>query len=361
MIAKTAITRRRLAPRRLLTGATLCVLSLLLIGCETISYYSQAARGQLSILSSRQDIEAMLASEKLSDEMADAFQQVLEIRDFAGTDLYLPVKDHYATYVQLDREHVVWNVFAAPEFSTQPLRWCFPVAGCVSYRGYFSEAEANRYADQLRARGYDVYVGGVDAYSTLGWFEDSVLSTVIKRQGSQLAGLIFHELAHQVAYVPGDTTFNESFATAVQREGVRRWLDEEEQEGYLQTQDLNQQRRREFVRLVRQFRNQFSALYASGLPEAEMRAAKRDLQAGMRDAYDSLKQSWGGYLGYDGWFDKSLNNAQLATVGSYNDLVPFFTNLLQEEGGDIRAFYRRVQDIAALDESERKSLVSGET
>jgi predicted aminopeptidase len=207
--------------RRLVKVAALLLVSLLLLACETVGYYSQAVRGQLAIVLGRQDIERLLQDETLDPLLAERFHELLSIREFAASELALPVAGNYSSYVDLGREHVVWNVFAAPEFSVDPLNWCYPIAGCVSYRGYFSKQAASRYAGQLADEGYDVYTGGVDAYSTLGWFDDSLLSTVLDRDSYQLAGLIFHELAHQVLYLPGDTTFNESFATAVERAGWR--------------------------------------------------------------------------------------------------------------------------------------------
>ena len=195
----------------------LLTISVFLVSCETVGYYTQAARGQLAIMFGREDIQRLIDSGELSVELNDKFSEVMRIRKFASEQLALPVEQNYSTYVDVEREHVVWNVFAAPEFSIIPVNWCYPIAGCVSYRGYFSEAGAKNYSLALERQGFDVYTGGIDAYSTLGWFDDSLLSTVISRANHQLAGLIFHELAHQVAYLPGNTTFNESFATAVER------------------------------------------------------------------------------------------------------------------------------------------------
>ena len=224
--------------------------SVLLISCETVSYYTQAARGQMAIVFGREDIQRLLESDDLPTDLREKFSAVLDIRDFAAQELLLPVGDNYQTYVDLGREHVVWNVFAAAEFSTEAVNWCYPIAGCVAYRGYFSEAAALKFAAEWERRGFDVYIGGVDAYSTLGWFEDSLLSTVLSRPDYQLAGLIFHELAHQVAYVPGDTTFNESFATAVEREGLRRWLLDSDQAATIATARSSRERQQQFVELV---------------------------------------------------------------------------------------------------------------
>jgi len=330
----------------------------LLVSCETVSFYSQAARGQLAIVFSRQDIRRLLSDEELSTEMRDKFQQVLAIRDFAAQELQLPVGDHFSTYVDIDREHVVWNVYAAPEFSLDPVSWCYPIAGCVSYRGYFSEAGAQRYAQRLVEQGYDVYTGGVDAYSTLGWFEDSLLSTVLGRQSFQLAGLVFHEMAHQVVYVPGETAFNESFATAVEREGIRRWLLASDQEDQLQIALQSTTRQQQFIALVNRYQEQFSELYDESIDQALMRSRKEELQQTMRQEYEQLKVQWQGYAGYDSWFGQSLNNAQLSTVITYNDHVPFFDSLLQEVDGDFSRFYESVRELAELSPEERQLRLS---
>ena len=324
-----------------------------LIACETLSYYGQAARGQLAILWNREQITALLEQEDLDPDLRSKLGTVLAIREFATGELSLPAGDSYLSYVELNRQHVVWNVFAAPEFSVDPVRWCYPIAGCVSYRGYFSEAGASRYADRLVQEGYDVYTGGVDAYSTLGWFDDPLLSTVINRQDYQLASLIFHELAHQQVYVPGDTTFNESFATSVEQEGLRRWLDQQGDSISLERALLESERREQFVGLVTGFRDRFAELYEQELSETEKRRRKMALQQDMRAAYQRLKQAWGEAGSYDRWFDSSLNNAQLSTVASYNDLVPAFQALLASEGGDLNAFYRRIAELAELDEEQR--------
>lgn len=328
-------------------------LSLLLISCETVSYYSQAARGQLAILWGRERIDALLARDDLQPELRAKFLSVLAIRDYAEQELALPVAENYLTYVDLEREHVVWNVFAAPEFSVDPVNWCYPIAGCVSYRGYFSETASARFATRLREEGYDVYTGGVDAYSTLGWFDDSLLSTVSNRADYQLAALIFHELAHQIVYVPGDTTFNESFATAVEREGIRRWLRAGQQEDTLTRAETDVARQQQFVALVLEYRDRFEALYDRDIEATEMREGKQGIQDALRADYAQLKQQWEGYAGYDSWFASSLNNAQLSTVSSYNGLVPYFMSLLAQADGNMQVFYGLVKEFAALDADER--------
>ena len=333
----------------------LAALSALLVSCETINYYEQAARGQLVILFNRRDINRLLADDATPQPLRQQLQTVLALRDYAAQQLDLPVGDSYLSYVELEREHVLWNVFAAPEFSLDPLTWCYPIAGCVSYRGYFSEARALRAAEKMADAGYDVYTGSVDAYSTLGWFADPVFSTVIARQDYQLAELIFHELAHQRVYFPGDTTFNESFATFVEREGVRRWLGTHEDFAGVAAAELSIQRQAQFVELVSDYREQLEQVYDADGPAAEMRQRKEAIQAELREAYQALKAQWQGYTGYDRWFASSLNNAQLSTVTSYNDLVPGLAALLQSADGDLQTFYQKVEELRPLTAVERRA------
>ena len=339
-------------------AAFLLLLSIPLVSCETVSYYSQAVRGQLTIVFGREDIQRLIERQELSDELAEKFARVMDIREFAENELGLPVGGNYSSYVDTEREHVVWNVFATDEFSVEPVNWCYPIAGCVSYRGYFSEQSALSYAAYLEEDGFDVYTGGVDAYSTLGWFEDSLLSTVLNRADYQLAGLIFHELAHQLVYLSGDTTFNESFATAVEREGVRRWLKKSNEPSKIDAAMLDYDRQRQFVDLVADYRSRFETLYQLDLSETSMRSRKLELQQALRKEYAVLKQQWQGYEGYDAWFSQSLNNAQLSTVASYNDLLPFFAGVFEQTNQDFPAFYAEVSRIAKLPEQEREELVS---
>ena len=349
---------RRLLRSNSVKAALLLLLSAALVSCETVGYYSQAARGQLTIVFGREDIQRLIERQDLSDELADKFARVMDIREFAESELGLPVGGNYSSYVDIEREHVVWNVFAAPEFSVEPVNWCYPIAGCVAYRGYFSERSALRYAAKLEEDGLDVYTGGVDAYSTLGWFEDSLLSTVLNRADYQLAGLIFHELAHQLVYLPGDTTFNESFATAVEREGVRRWLAKSNKDSNIAAALLDYDRQQQFVDLVTDYRDRFESLYQLDLNASSMRSQKLELQQMLREEYATLKQQWQGYEGYDGWFSRSLNNAQLSTVASYNDLLPFFVAVFEQSNQDFSAFYAEVSRLANLPEQERDELVA---
>ena len=338
--------------------AAFIALSALLISCETVSYYSQAARGQLKILTSRQSIAEVLNDEAVSNEVKQKLRLAVSVKQFAVNVLELPPTDNFDFYVQLNRNHVVWNVFATQEFSLNPVNWCYPIAGCVTYRGYFNEGDALRYANSLEEKGFDVYTGGVDAYSTLGWFKDPLLSTVMNRADYQLAGLVFHELAHQVVYLKGDTTFNESFATTVEREGVKRWLQSIDQTEMLGRAEQDQTRQAEFLQLVVKYQDLFEELYQQENPDAEKRSEKQTLHESLRADYLGLKEQWEGYAGYDNWIYDSLNNAQLSTVASYNSLVPFFNSELEKVNGNLTAFYERVAELAAMEPAQRQELVA---
>ena len=333
--------------------AALLIAVLSLAACDSLAWYLQAAQGHLSIVTSRRDMRELLNDPELAPVLAAKLELALEARQFAADELGLPAGGNFLEFVQLERRHAVWNVFAAPEFSLEPVVWCYPIAGCAAYRGYFSESDAQAYAAELQARGFDVYVGGVDAYSTLGWFDDALLSTVIARPDHQLAALIFHELAHQVAYVPDDTTLSESFATVVEMEGLRRWLETRQQSELLDAARADAERRRRFIDFVSGFRGRFEELYGREMSEADMRREKAGLQQRMRDEYRALKTGWGGNAGYDGWFSRPLNNAQLATVGSYNDLAPQLREILRQVGNDLPAFYGRMRELTRMSPERR--------
>ena len=327
----------------------------LLCACTTIDYYAQAVSGQLALLHRARPIAERLEEPALPQDLKRRLERVLVIRDFASRELGLPDNGSYRAYADLDRPFVVWNVFATPEFSLQPEQSCFPVAGCVTYRGWFSQADAERHASTLRERGFDVYVGGVPAYSTLGWFNDPVLNTFVNYPETELARLLFHELAHQQFYLGGDTRFDESFAVAVEHEGVQRWLRREGTPGQLQQYESFQSRRREFIALVLAYRTRLEALYRQNIAVADMRRRKAETIAAMRADYEALKASpaWGGFAGYDRFFTQNPNNAQLASVAVYAELVPGFQALLQGQGGDLSKFYKAVRDLASLPKTER--------
>ncbi|HWI14526.1 MAG TPA: aminopeptidase [Burkholderiales bacterium] len=337
--------------RRLL----LAIACTLIAGCANVGYYVRSMQGQLDIFRRERPIPELVASVQTPAPLREKLETALSIRAFASQALALPDNDSYRRYADIQRPFAVYNVFATPEFSLAPLEWCFPFAGCVKYRGYFSLEEAQRYAAEMTQRGHDVFIGGVPAYSTLGWFADPVLNTFVNYPRPELARLIFHELAHQVAYVRDDSMFNESFAVTVEREGVRRWLDHEGTAQDRQIYERVQERRRAFTKLVQQHRNTLEALYASDLPAEEKRARKKAVLAELDSAYEALRTTWGVVGGADRWFGQRPNNALLASVSIYTQLVPSFEALLRRRGGDLKAFYADVKALAALPPPERSA------
>ena len=255
----------------------ICLLMVVtLSGCETLHYYGQAVSGQMKILTGRKSIDRLLSAPETPQTLKTRLRLVLDIREFAKEALHLPVGNHYLSYIDLKRPYAVWNVFAAPEFSLEPKTWSYPVIGRAAYRGYFSKQTAIRYADGLKKKQFDVYVAGIAAYSTLGWFDDPVLNTVIHRTNTGLAALLFHELAHQVLYIKDDTAFNESFATAVEQEGLRRWMHathNQTNQDYLR----QRHRREQFIQLITRFRSRLEELYSQPLLSKDKRPLKKDI------------------------------------------------------------------------------------
>jgi predicted aminopeptidase len=326
---------------------------LLVSGCANVGYYWQSVSGQLGIWRRERPIEEVINDAATPEALKRKLAYVTQVREFASRELSLPDNRSYRSYADLERPFAVWNVFAAPEFSTEPLQWCFPFTGCVSYRGYFDRVEAERFAAGLAEQGHDVYIGGVPAYSTLGWFADPVLSTFIRFPDAELARLVFHELAHQVVYVKGDTVFNESFAVAVEQEGLRRWIAHTGDTGGSESYERNQRVRVEFIQLLQKHRARLEALYRSRLAPEAMRARKREILDELTLEYRAAKARWGGYAGYDAWFARGPNNAQLASVALYTQRVPSFEALFQREGGDWGRFYSAAKELAALPREQR--------
>ncbi len=333
--------------------ALLVLLALLSTGCANLGYYAQAIGGQLEIITKRRSIEKLIENPETDPALKTQLAAVLEMRRFASRELGLPDNKSYRSYVDLKRPYVVWNVFAAPELSLEPVQWCFAFVGCLNYRGYFAKERAEKFTAKLRQRRYDVYVAGIAAYSTLGWFSDPMLNTILTRPQSDVAGLIFHELAHQHVYARDDTVFNESFAMTVEREGVKRWLAQTRSDENYESYVVRRKRRDEFVELVLRTRGRLQELYATARSDEEKRAAKVRLFAELKSEYSALKGDWKGYAGYDAWFAQELNNAHLASVGLYHQLVPAFEALLAREGGDLPTFYRAVEGLAKLPANER--------
>ncbi len=324
----------------------------ILSGCAQLGYYVQAAQGQMSLLSEAKPIDDWLNDPAASEKLKIRLHAVKQMRQFAAHELGLPDNGTFKTYTDLKRPFVLWNVVATPELSMVPIEWCFPIAGCVNYRGYYDKRDAQRFAEQLRHKGLDAQVSGVPAYSTLGWFNDPVLSTFINYPEAELARLIFHELAHQVVYAPGDSQFNESFATTVEAAGLQRWLTVYGDDKMRMKNAEHEARQKDFVSLLMKSRKELEETYASADSDIEKRARKKIIFASLQTEYQTLKISWHGYAGYDRWFAEPLSNAHLALVATYHDFVPGFRALLAQEK-NLPQFYLAVRKLAALDKDAR--------
>ncbi len=328
--------------------ATLILLPLL-ASCSTLGYYAESIGGHMQIVTARKSVADLLAQDNLDPTLRRKLVLSQQARDFATRALSLPDNGSYRSYVDIGRPYAVWNVIAAKEFSVDAKNWCFLFTGCVAYRGYFNREEAQALAAKLRRRGYDTYVAGALAYSTLGWFDDPLLNTMLDRPEASLVGLIFHELAHQLLYIKGDSAFNEAFATVVEREGVRRWFlaqgDPAAYQAYIQAKA----RKEAFFAMVNDARERLRALYARPLPAAEKRRRKRALLHDLEGSrYRAYKADWDGYGGFDGWMAQDLNNAHLALIATYNAWVPALEDLLTAVHGDLKKFYGEARRIGEL-------------
>ena len=346
---------RRGGRTRLAMMVLLClVMPVCFSGCQALSFYRQAIAGECQILARQESITNLMANPKTPPKLKAKFGQVLKIRQFAAQELKLPADGNYLKYTDLRRPCVVWNVNVAPALSLEPKTWWFPVVGRASYRGYFDEAGARRYAARWEKKGWDVYVDGVAAYSTLGWFRDPLLNTFIFEPEADLAELIFHELGHRRLYVSGDTDFNEAFATEVAAEGLRRWFAASSNPKAAQEHQAAFAREKQFVQLVMDTRRELEAVYGDGrLPDAEKLRRKEEIIGKLRARYAAVKQAWGGQSGYDEWFAEPINNAKLNTVSTYYDLVPAFQALLRANGGDLEKFYGAVAALGKLPVGKR--------
>lgn len=341
-----------------LHGALIMAALALVSGCASLAYYTQAANGQFALLSAARPIELWLADPATDTGLKDRLTKAQAMRRFAVRELALPDNASYSSYADVKRPFVLWNVVATPALSMEPKQWCFPVAGCVSYRGYYSKEQAQAYAAELRAAGNDVQVSGVPAYSTLGWFKDPFISTFIHYPDGELARLIFHELAHQVVYAAGDSEFNESFATAVEEAGVQRWLAVHGDDTMRSKYAAYEARKSDFHALLLKHRNALAINYASAAGDADKYRQKAQIFQSLQHEYQALKTAWGGYAGYDRWFAEPLSNAHLAAVATYQDLVPGFRALLAHEHSFDR-FYAAVVVLSKLEKTERQRKLRG--
>ena len=354
--------------KRWVLGVTLLLVLAAVSGCHTLGFYGQAVKGQYQIFAHQKSITKLIDDPQTPDALRQRFRRLEELRQFADQSLKLPLDGHYRKYVDLHRPYVVWNVEAAPEFSMAPKTWWYPLVGSLEYRGYFSRKGATNYAAYLKSKGYDVTVGGVEAYSTLGWFKDPVLNTFIFESDADLAEIIFHELGHQRVFARGDTDFNEAFATTVGQEGTRRWLKNKGDHAGLDAYLAHLHRNDKFVHLVMDARRQLESLYGDQrspdgqilrkqkdqtTPEANLRQQKQNILQNLKIEYQQLRAQWGEDPEYDNWFSHQLNNAHLNSVAAYYDLVPAFEELLAENGGDLEKFYTEADRLAKKPKEKR--------
>jgi predicted aminopeptidase len=328
--------------------------TLLICSCRTVGFYSQAMRGQAEIWRRQRPVEAVLADPAENEAVKAKLRLALELREYAKTTLKLPAES-FGTYSDLKRPYVVWVVYAAAPFSVEPKQWWYPFVGRLAYRGFFDQQDARKEVVALKAAGHDVFAAGVEAYSTLGFFKDPLLNTCIHRSEAEFAELIFHELTHARLFIPGDTDFNEAFATANAEAAVRRWLRSKGRLAELRAYEAQLRRDRAMISLALGTRRALETLYATpGCTLEQKNAVLSRLQArlaslGVKDkAVDahngaSLKITW--------------NNARLNTLATYHDLVPGFERLLRESHGDEEAFYAAVERLRPLGKDERRRVL----
>ena len=331
-------------------------------GCASIGYLAQSVGGHMAVINAAKPIAEWTADPATPAPLRARLELSQRMRDFAVTELKLPDNGSYRRYADLKRRAAVWNVVAAPELSLKLETWCFPVVGCIGYRGYYDEGEARAFGETLKAKGLEVNVYPVPAYSTLGKLEwlggDPLLNTFVNQHEVDLARLIFHELAHQVAYAAGDTTFNESFATAVERIGGARWIDKHGSPQMLDQLARSDAIRADFRAMVATHREELEQVYKSPRPDDDKRSEKARIMASLRAAHQQAKaQRWNGSTAYDAWFERA-NNATLGVTAAYNELVPDFERMFEREGRDFTRFYAEVRRLAALPRDERRATLA---
>lgn len=333
------------------------LLSLLFLqGCTGVGYVAKSLNGHVDVLNARESVEELRRAADTPAPLRAQMDRAADIRQFAIDSLGMPDNASYRTYVDLDRDYVTMAVFAAPELSGTPKTWCFPVFGCVPYRAYFNEDDARALADELGEQGYDVHLSGVPAYSTLGWTPDPLLSTMFRFGETYTASVVFHELAHQKVYIRNDTSFNEAFAVAVEIEGTKAWLAARAGPDAVARYEDSLQRRDDFGDLVGKARAALNDIYASNLSDDKKRAAKAAAIEQLRADYRVLRNGrWNGFSGYDAWFDEPINNAKLALVGVYGDLVGDFRRLFVVCGGDFERLYDAVAALGKQPKNKRRA------
>ena len=341
---------------RKLQRLVLISLAPFLCSCTSIAYYGQSISGQLQLLRAQRDFSEVYNDASVSEEIKERLRIISGIRDFASERLSLPDNDSYRKFADIGRRYIVWNVFASPALSLEPHQSCFFVVGCLSYRGYFHRKDALSYMEQLQHKGFDVYLGGVSAYSTLGWFDDPVLNGMLERSNVDLARLIFHELAHQRLYLPDDSEFNEAFAEAVARIGVEYWLENQSDEEQHKDFISSLAREREFNELVLLYRSKLEALYATDISDKQKLADKQRILSSLKSDYLRVKESWGGNDDYDQWIHE-VNNARIAAVSTYQSLVPDFLRMYIHLEEDLDRFYTEMEALSSCSRQGRREIL----
>lgn len=339
--------------KRLIIAHMILIWVVLGSGCASLAYYSQAISGHMKLWSKSRPVEQVIDDAETPPEVRRKLKLVQDVRAFARDELGITVGDAYESYVSTGRRYVVWNLFAAPEFSLQMKTFCYPIAGCVNYRGFYQQDDARQAAAAFRRDGYDVYVGGVAAYSTLGWFADPVLDTFLYRNDTRLAALIFHELAHRLVYVGSDTTFNESYATTFERQALKQWLARQGESGSFEAYLVTEDRRQQVIALILRTRTRLSTLYSTDLDADEKRRRKAEIIAAMKQDYEAMRSAWDGDAGFASWMASDVNNAAIGAVGAYNGMVPAFNAILVQNDHQLSAFVEACRRLAELDKTER--------
>jgi len=332
----------------------LLLLTLLISGCAELQYYGHAISGQLEVISKRRPIPEVINDPTTQPEVVEKLKAVERMHDFAISDLYLPDSDSFRSYSDIGRPYVLWNVFATPELSLETKQWCYPFFGCLGYRSYFEKAYAESVAKELEQQGWDIHIAPSPAYSTRGFFSDPIYNPMLRYDDLTMAGMLFHELAHEKIFFKNDSELNESFAVAIQNEGIKRWLANEQQPQYYSDYIVAQQRDKQFVTLVLRYRKKLENLYQSSETDNLKRQQKKQILKSLRKAYYSLRKEWNGYAGFDHWFNKPLNNARLAPVGTYQGHVAAFAALLKQHDGNLLEFYMHAEQLSELPKDERR-------
>ena len=336
--------------------AIILLIIFLLSGCASINYYAQSIHGQFEVLQKQQEIDDVLKDQNIPDTLRNNLITVLALRDFSIQQLGLPENGSYLSYADLERDYVIWNIFATEEFSLKPLTWCYLVVGCLSYRGYFSQTDAQQHATELKKQGYDIYLGGVSAYSTLGWFDDPVLNTMLRWSDIRLATVMFHELAHQQLYVKNDTEFNEAYADAVAHIGVTKWLTQKPEKKLLTEYQQSQDQEKEFIDLIMRFKSILNELYQSTEKDETIRQRKQQALQKMSNEYSRISQNWE-KDSYKKWFSSGINNAKLAAIVTYRKHVPAFINIYEKLGKDLNRFYSFSKSLSNCDSIKREKIL----